>query len=217
VEPEPAQKRVRRTKIAAPVDAAAADHAAGAPEASTASSATASVEDDDENGLDANGLSAYERERLENIRRNNAVLAELNLLDASAALRPKSARQPAASRGIKTKRVRAAAEPPRRSLRSQRVAPDVSLAGGVASESGDGTIRLSDGTTVRRGEGASVPAPSALPPVELAARAVNGREEDEEGADADRAVLEIVAAVRLGPLPIKKNLRAQSFIGSAVS
>jgi hypothetical protein len=77
------------------------------------------------------GLSAYERERLESIRRNNEVLAEMGLLDASASLRQASTRRRSApaSRGIKPKRERAAAEPIRRSMRSQKLAPDAATAG----------------------------------------------------------------------------------------
>eukprot|EP00962_Isochrysis_galbana_P060222 scaffold34422_cov101-Isochrysis_galbana.AAC.1 len=78
------------------------------------------------------GLSAYELERLESIRRNNQVLAELGLLDASASLRETSTtrRAAAASRGIKPKRERAVtAELPRRSMRSRNLAPDATTAG----------------------------------------------------------------------------------------
>ena len=93
------------------------------------------------------GPSKYELERLENIARNNAKLAELNLLDAVVDMRASTKSKPS-SRGVKAKRERVVeSAPPRRSERRQKVEP--SHGGGIASERSDGTITLASGEVVR--------------------------------------------------------------------
>ena len=105
------------------------------------------------------GLSNYELERRANIERNNAVLAQLDLLGASSSLRAmgQSKAKPS-SRGVaaKAKRELAKAEmgPPRRSDRKQNIAP--THGGGIVAEAGDGTITLASGEVVTPGAGAAV-------------------------------------------------------------
>ncbi|KAL1522976.1 hypothetical protein AB1Y20_017939 [Prymnesium parvum] len=97
------------------------------------------------------GLSKYELQRLANIERNNALLAEMNILSASTALRDAVARPKPTSRGVmrKRERVAAQAEPPRRSERRLKLQP--SHAGGIEYERADGTITLASGELVTPG------------------------------------------------------------------
>ena len=101
---------------------------------------------------DSDGLTEFERQREELIARNKARMAALNigaLAGEVAAASAKPANGPS-QRGIGSKRKKEPKEdagPPRRSLRGQKIAPDVTLAGGVDYERRDGTVILANGIT----------------------------------------------------------------------
>ncbi|XP_061743277.1 WD repeat-containing protein 76 isoform X2 [Nerophis ophidion] len=86
----------------------------------------ASVAENDKEGTNDKGLSAYELERLENIRQNQAFLSAINLFQASEELKQSSAKRQPSQRGLA--RSHAAVKevlPPRKSLRLQNITAQV--------------------------------------------------------------------------------------------
>ncbi|XP_061830724.1 WD repeat-containing protein 76-like isoform X2 [Nerophis lumbriciformis] len=86
----------------------------------------ASVPENDKKVTNDKGLSAYELERLENIRQNQAFLSAINLFQASEELKQSSAKRQPSQRGL----ARSHAEvkevpPPRKSLRLQNITAQV--------------------------------------------------------------------------------------------
>lgn len=97
---------------------------------------------------DIGDLTAYERERAANIARNQALLKQLAVADAVAALAPPP-RAPAARRGVKRTK-RPAADAPRRA--SARLA-------GQASDGAHVVEEMKGGRVIAAGVGATEPAP----------------------------------------------------------
>ena len=93
--------------------------------------------------------SEYELQRDENIRQNNLILAQLELLEAAAEVRaPEKKKATPTARGVKKEKKEAA--PARaRSLRAQGIAPDGTMAAGVAAERADGSVVLVAGEVIR--------------------------------------------------------------------
>jgi|TARA_B100000513_G_scaffold185824_2_gene107191 WD40 repeat protein len=98
---------------------------------------------------DAGGLSAYELEREENIRRNNLMLASLNL-EPIGPPEPKKAKTLGGptQRGFREKKEKAEPAARRISLRHRGCKPDERLVGGVMSERADGTLVLANGDVI---------------------------------------------------------------------
>ena len=133
---------------------------------------------------DSDGLTEFERQREELIARNKARMAALNigaLAGEVAAASAKPANGPS-QRGIGSKRKKEPKEdagPPRRSLRGQKIAPDVTLAGGVDYERRDGTVILANGMYGGSGRSDSPPPPSR-PTGDVKLDSVNGEESADE-------------------------------------
>ncbi|XP_061600810.1 WD repeat-containing protein 76 [Cololabis saira] len=69
---------------------------------------------------ESGGLSAYELERLENIRQNQAFLSSINLLEATEELQQMVRRKPS-QKGLRPQAVKREVLPPRKSLRLQNI------------------------------------------------------------------------------------------------
>ena len=154
---------------------------------------------------DAATLCDYEKQREENIRQNNAILAELNLIGLIADVSAKSLKAAPTQRGIKREAAKPSkkpTDPPRRSLRTLKLAPAEDFAGGIRSVATDGTVTLNNGTVVKAGEEVEEPEPVGPPPETIAVESVNFGEE--EGPAADAEVLSHVLDVP----KLKKTTRA---------
>ena len=136
-------------------------------------------------------LSAYELQRLENIRRNEEVLASLNLTSARKEL-GMTAKGPSArpsQRGVGTARKRSAspALPTRTSARTKQIAPDYT---GIRMEHADGRVELASGDVVLPGSGKVLKAedaPQLDPWTPRPFHRTNDEDNDDNDADADAA------------------------------
>ena len=132
------------------------------------------------------GLTDFEREREARIARNKERMAALNIGTLAAEVaKPDAKHNGPIQRGIGAKRKKQKEDPGpvRRSLRSQKIAPDAALAGGVDYERRDGTVILANGASTG-GSGLTdrlteENAPKGRPTGEVPLESVNG----EEGAD----------------------------------
>ncbi len=149
VTPAPSGKkqRAQRRLTASP---AATDNTASAMEADASPSATDVQAPPAAEA--AGGLTRYELEREANIKRNLERMQALNLPVLAREVAPAAAAAPAErQRGLASRRRKAEGEalpPPRKSLRGQGLAPDGTLAAGIADELPDGSVRLVSGGTV---------------------------------------------------------------------
>eukprot|EP00899_Mesostigma_viride_P010046 jgi/Mesvir1/19042/Mv12804-RA.1 len=100
--------------------------------------------------MDSVEMSEYERRRAENVARNAAMMAGIGLEEEAAKFKPPAHGVKRQTKGLpasERKKLKAAEEPVpiRRSLRSRGVAPDSTLAMGIAEEKANGSVVLAGG------------------------------------------------------------------------
>lgn len=183
----PTRRKSGRVMAAAAASAAAAATPATKSTASKAAKSPKGGRAAASAGVPDDGLTAFEREREERIARNKERMAALNIGQLAAEVASAGTGGGGggpSQRGIGAKRQRAPKEDPgpvRRSLRSQKIAPDAALAGGVDYERRDGTVILTNGMTSGGGGGGgeSQDKGPSRPVGDVPLESVNG----DEGAD----------------------------------
>ena len=130
------------------------------------------------------GLSAYELQRLANIRANEEVLKQLNLLPLSSqGLGVRSARAAPSQRGIGATKKRAAS-PAVATRESNRTRGKAAEYTGIRVEHSDGRVELSSGELVMPKTGKDMQAEAEVDPSQpLAFRHLNKTDEEEELED----------------------------------